>query len=358
MAHELDYSTGRAAIAYLAAGGIPWHKEGTPMPAGASLEAWRVGAGMGWEIKRADVQYVDTEGRVQTWTDRIVLFRSDTGAPLSVMGDGYREVQPSQVLDGFFSLSESQGWALETAGCLRGGRQFWALAKTGLESNGGDAHRLYMLISTSADGSLATSVIGTDVRVVCANTMGMALRGQKGATAKVRHNTAFDLKQIKRDLGLVDLDATWAAFRADMAQLADVRVSRTEASAIFSELLRPGTMGERQVRDLGAQSFSDLLTAPRALTANPGVRITDKAPRAIRGLADLETSYISAPGACPGTGYGVLQAVTHYVDHVRGSDYDSRMSSAWFGQGVAVKERARELVLAGDWRVESAGGAA
>jgi len=149
---------------------------------------------------------------------------------------------------------------------------------------------------------------------------------------------------------MVDLNATWDSFSSMMAGLKGIEVSQRESTAIFSELLRPGSIGEREVRDLGAEDFAGLLSAPRRTSGLPGIRETDKgAGRAIRGLEALTESYYQAPGACPGTGYGVLQGVTHYLDHVRGGD--DRRASAWFGQGAALKDRALDLIQdEGTWR--------
>jgi phage/plasmid-like protein (TIGR03299 family) len=357
MAHEIYINEqGAASMAYLLSGGVPWHKLGTGLPDDATDDQWRVASGMDWEIRRADVHYTDTDGQTRVMKDRLVLFRSDTGAALSVVSDRYKAVQPGQVLDFFRETAGGQGWNIETAGVLREGRQFWALARTPVEISGADETRLYTLFSTSADGSLATSVTGTAVRVVCANTLGMALRGSKGRELKIRHNTAFDPKTIQRELGMVDLDSTWAAFGDQMRKLAGVEVSRSDATRIFSELLRPGYLEQEReavvLQDVGAVDFAGLLSAPRRISGvSERIKVSDDGGRAIRGLMDLEESYISAPGACPGSGYGVLQGATHYLDHVRGGS--DRLASAWFGQGANLKDRAQELILSGDWRASA-----
>jgi hypothetical protein len=98
--------------------------------------------------------------------------------------------------------------------------------------------------------------------------------------------------------------------------------------------------------------FAGLLSAPRRISGvSERIKVSDDGGRAIRGLMDLEESYISAPGACPGSGYGVLQGATHYLDHVRGGS--DRLASAWFGQGANLKDRAQELILSGDWRASA-----
>ncbi len=47
-----------------------------------------------------------------------------------------------------------------------------------------------------------------------------------------------------------------------------------------------------------------------------------------------------------GTAWQLLNSVTQHVDHISGRSPDSRLSSAWFGQGNVLKSRARDLLLA------------
>lgn len=345
MAHEIyTNATGRASIAYL--GKTPWHGLGQSMNAGASMDDWRRACGFDWRILKAPVEYRDELGFSQTMAGRQVLYRSDTGAALSVMSDGYREVQPAQVLDFFADVCQSQAWTMETAGVLKGGAQYWALAKAGPGAyvNAADRHEMYMLLATSADGSLATLAQATDIRVVCKNTLRMSLRTAKGKAVKVYHSKTFDSRQVKADLGMVDFESSWQSFTRTMQRLGEVQVTRDEATAFFSNLLRPEKDRPAERANLAAKDFSGLLAAP--VGGGYTRAATDKDSRAIRGLAEIESSYYTAPGACPGTAYGLLQGVTHYLDHARGKDTDKRLSSAWFGQGAAMKETAFAQLLA------------
>lgn len=61
----------------------------------------------------------------------LAVYRSDTKAPLSVVSSRYQVVQPREVLEFYRDLTQVSGYSLETAGVLKGGRKFWALARTG-----------------------------------------------------------------------------------------------------------------------------------------------------------------------------------------------------------------------------------
>lgn len=347
MAHEIHMSaTGRASMAFAKAGGVPWHTLGQAMPESADMAQWSSACGFDWEIKRLPVEYRSPlTGEILRMEDRFVLARSDTGEAISVMSDRYKVVQPSQVLGFFSDVCQSQGWSMETAGVLKGGAQYWAMAKCGMDStvSGNDKHELYTLLATSADGSLATIAQGTSVRVVCANTLAMAMRSVRGQAVRVKHNTMFDTKSVQRELGMVDFEGSWSDFIETMRKLQQVPIGRHEATEFFSNLLRPPKDRKVEQEDLHADSFSALLGG-RVKAGAYAPAVEKGSDRAIRGLAELETSYYRAPGACPGTAYGVLQGVTHYLDHERGSD-SNRLSSAWFGQGAALKDQCMTLLL-------------
>ncbi len=347
MAHEIYLSqSGRASMAFARAGGVPWHTLGQAMPESADMAQWSAACGFDWGIKRLPVEYRSpVTGEILRMEDRYVLARSDTGEAISVMSDRYKVVQPQQVLGFFSDVCQSQGWSMETAGVLKGGAQYWAMAKCGMDASvsGNDRHELYTLLATSADGSLATIAQGTSVRVVCANTLAMAMRSVKGQAVRVKHNTAFDAKAIQRELGMVDFEGSWSDFIQTMRTLQQVPISRHEATEFFSNLLRPPKDRKAEQEDLHADSFSALLSG-KVKAGAYAPTVEKQSDRAIRGLAELETSYYRAPGACPGTAYGVLQGVTHYLDHERGAD-SNRLSSAWFGQGAGLKEQALNLLL-------------
>ncbi len=120
---------------------------------------------------------------IMPYEDQRVLYRSDTHAPLSVVSQRYQEVQPMEILNFYKDLTEQSGFELETAGVLKGGRKFWALATTGQSTalKGKDVSNGYILLATACDGTLATTAQFTSVRVVCNNTLAIALRGQNSS---------------------------------------------------------------------------------------------------------------------------------------------------------------------------------
>ncbi len=315
MAHLIE------TMAY--ANDVPWHGLGNPLPQNESIEVWQKAAGMDWSIKTGDVLYnvADDDGdlHVKTNHEAKVLFRSDTLAPLSVVSQRYKVVQPAQVLEFYRDLVSAGGFELETAGVLKGGKKLWALARTGQEVflKGNDHVKAYLLLATSCDGTLCTTAKFTSVRVVCNNTLEMATRNSTGAI-KVPHSTIFNANDIKRQLGL-GMNA-WGAFMESIKTLADRKIHKFEAMNYFVNVL-----GDAAV-PLAEQPNQKGLNSVHALFSGGGMG------------ADFASS--------SGTAWGLLNAVTQYVDHEkRARSIDHRLDSAWFGSGAAIKAKALEEAL-------------
>lgn len=120
------------SMAYV--GQQPWHGLGNQLMRNESVDVWAERAGMNWRIESSEVRFVTGKagiGAIHAFPDQKVLYRSDTKAPLSVVSARYQVVQPLEILDFYRDLTEVGGFELETAGVLKAGRKFWALAKTG-----------------------------------------------------------------------------------------------------------------------------------------------------------------------------------------------------------------------------------
>lgn len=320
MSHEIE------SMAY--AGQTPWHQLGNQLQRNQSIEEWANAAGMNWEILDAPVQYRSESkygGATHTFLDNRVLFRSDTKAALSVVSQRYRVVQPREVLEFYRDLTEISGFELETAGVLKGGKKFWALAKTGQETSikGVDTVKGYLLLATSCDGTLATVATPTTIRVVCNNTLTIALN-KEGNSVKVPHSTVFNPQAIKRQLGIAV--SQWDSFMYRMKSLSERKVKSHESMNYFLRVLCDNPSNSNAGAGQPQLANERALRKVQALYAGQG-----------RG-ATLSSS--------SGTAWGLLNAVTEFVDHERRSQsIDHRLDSAWFGHGLTIKQRALDAAL-------------
>ena len=300
-------------------GDTPWHGLGNQLPANQPIEVWQREAGMDWEILESEVLY-RADYKILPYADSKVLHRSDTGKALSVVSKRYQVVQPREVLGFYRDLVSVGGFELESAGVLKEGKKLWALAKTGQETllKGGDQVKAYLLLATSCDGTLATTAQFTSVRVVCNNTLQMAVGDSKGAV-KVPHSTSFDPKQVKQALGLGI--SAWDEFMGSMKQLTERKTNKFEAMNFLVEVLGDPSL------PLQEQPNQKALQTVYALYSGEG-----------KG---------STMASASGTAWGLVNAVTDYVDHSRRArSEDYRLDSAWFGQGAQIKQKAFEKAVA------------
>lgn len=305
-------------------GDTPWHGLGNRLTQKQPLEVWAREAGMDWRILEAPVRFnaggACSLDELQAFNEHKVLFRSDTHNPLSVVSQRYQVVQPMEILEFYRDLTEVSGFELETAGVLKGGRKVWALARTGQSGTlkGNDHINGYLLLATGCDGTLATTAQFTSVRVVCNNTLAIALNGKTGAV-KVPHSTKFDPQAVKRQLGVCVFG--WDSFMHRLKALSERKVKPAEAETYMRRVFAPdGQPGS-------VQASERLVAKALALYEGKG-----------RG---------SNLAAANGTAYGLLNAVTEYVDHerrARSTDY--RLDSAWFGAGANLKHKALEQAVA------------
>ena len=296
----------------------PWHGLGNKLAPQQPIEVWRQQAGMDWKIEESEVRYItgnNNLGVINAFPEQKVLYRSDTRSPLAVVSKRFKVVQPGEILEFYRDLTSQSGFELETAGVLREGRKFWALARTGQSTTlkGRDKVDGYLLLATACDGTLATTAQFTSVRVVCNNTLRVALGNNNGAV-KVPHRSEFDPEAVKRQLGITV--ASWDGFVARMKALVERPVDPDTVEGLLRRVLTyAGPDGRADI--VNEQALANV----RALYEGGG-----------RG-AMLPSSR--------GTAWGLLNSVTEYVDHHRRARSDDhRRDAAWFGQGAQLKQRA------------------
>lgn len=305
------------------AGEKPWHGLGNKLTTLQSIDVWKRQAGMDWMIEESEVRYITgnhTVGAIHTFPEQKVLYRSDTKRPLAVVSKRFQVVQPEEILEFYRDLTEHAGFELETAGVLKEGRKFWALARTGQTTTlkGKDQVNGYLLLATACDGSLATTAQFTSVRVVCNNTLQIALGDNRGAV-KVPHRSEFNADAVKQQLGITV--APWARFVAQMKDLVACPVDPDSVDGLLRRVLvYPGQAGKAPV-------------------------VNENAVRSVRVLYD-GSGRGAQLASSRGTAWGLLNSVTEYVDHHRRARSDDhRREAAWFGQGAQFKQRAWDELI-------------
>ncbi|AKZ64280.1 phage/plasmid-like protein TIGR03299 [Herbaspirillum hiltneri N3] len=290
----------------------PWHGLGNRLTEKQPIEVWAEQAGMNWKIRQSPVYFHSQERTSVLYPDHQVLFRSDTEQALSVVSSRYQVVQPREILEFYRDLTEAGGFELETAGVLKGGRKVWALAKTNQSAaiKRNDIVNGYLLLATACDGTLATTAQFTSVRVVCNNTLAVALTNGTGAI-KVPHSTAFNAETVKKQLDISV--SSWDRFIYRMKTLSERKVTNQEAENFIRRL------------------FNEIASTPNTVNGRAMKKVRELYDGGGRG-AELSSA--------KGTVFGLLNAVTEYVDHERRArSQDHRLDSAWFGAGAVLKQK-------------------
>jgi phage/plasmid-like protein (TIGR03299 family) len=232
---------------------------------------------------------------------------------------------------GFFQkLLDLGGFQMETAGALSHGRRVWALASVGdgAEVVSGDVVKPYLLLGTSYDGTMATIAKFTAIRVVCNNTITPAVnstsdeinKGYIKSAVRVLHSERFDADAVRMQLGIVANQ--FERFIVESRQLARQQMVFNDADLFVKELLKPYHTGKLDITDTKAYKRVIELWQGRAIGTNI-----------------LRASHVE------GSRWQMLNAVTQLVDHERGRSDNTRLESAWFGTGSALKNRALELLI-------------
>lgn len=295
----------------------PWHGFGEVLDHAPSVnDAIRL-SGLDWTVERVSLSGIDVPG-MQFGADHAAIVRTDTRDVLGIVGSRYTPVQ-NVAKFGFFDPIVSSGRAtLETAGALGRGEKVWILAKSvTAEVVPGDPVESYLLLAGSHDGTSAITVLPTGVRVVCQNTLGMALRG-KEKRFHVRHTASAERK------------------------LEDAGRVMAESEATFAETIeRWQFMAGRQI-DPEAYAKALVPDAPE------GTNNT----RRENARAAILKSYDQAPGAdkARGSAWAAYNAATHWISHERPSDKASEEDKAratWLpqGSGTQLRERAFKVAL-------------
>ena len=321
MAHEIDVSTGRPAV--FTTGTAPWHRLGvTVADAQTSEEAIRLAA-LDWAVEPWPL-VARRDGVEREVVGRVANVRADTGAVLGVVGHGYKVFQNKSAFDFFDALVNEKLAIYETAGSLKGGRYVWMLARLPktLRAAGDDEIRPYVLLANGHDGTRALRMIPTTIRVVCANTLNLAL-GRAAATEglTVYHTESLERRvaDAREKLGIITRRVD--EFEVQVQALARRPMSREDLTTFFTTL----------VADRAADTQKRMLAA---------------------FVANMDHATNDLP-AIRGTAWAAYNAVSQWADHqsvVRGKSEvqraDSRLHSIWFGTAAEFKSRAFDAALA------------
>ena len=268
---------------------VPWHGLGQiVMDAPNSEEALKL-AGLDWEVLPMPV-FTHTPGgdNLQTIHNTVCNVRSDNGYPLGIVSGQYRIVQNKEAF-AFTDELLGGGVTYETAGSLNYGKRVWLLAKMPSTYILDDEFVPYLVFTNGHDGKGAVKVAITPVRVVCQNTLNIALSGAKRMWS-VNHigRMEYKMEEAKKTLELT------ASYMGNLINTADKFVNKSiggKELVEFIEELIP------MPKDAGAQKEDNVIALRNELYLR-----YDQAP-------DLQKF--------KGTKWGVINAVSDFATHTK-----------------------------------------
>lgn len=320
MAHEVE------TMAYT--NEVPWHGLGNYVEDAPDVDAMIIRAGLDWTVELVPMmaaikRTVKTNGD-ERWSDysRPVrdfysLVRSSDGRVLDVVGSRYVPTQNREAFEFFREFVEAGDATMETAGSLKQGRYVWGLAnlREGFTLPGKDRVDGYLLVGIPHEQGKSLIIRTTKIRVVCNNTLTMALRDSSLPEFRMAHRRKFDGKMIAHAREVLGLAREQIVeFKENALKLKSMELAIEDVLKVVVPIMSPKTTAEqlRAMIDEGPDAYT---------------------PR----IAQVMGAYHNAPGADVGTGWGALNAITYYADHMASKTTDQRLTNAWFGKTARQK---------------------
>lgn len=290
----------------------------------------------GWDIRLVPVDLAGRSDREWFEVQRTNPFDQGTDT-LGIVGERYKVFQ-NEALFAFGDNILDGGGYWESAGSIKGGTQVFGSLAIDREviigaGDADDSVKTYLLVVTSHNGTTAVQALVTPVRVVCQNTLGMALGQKTRQSFKIRHTAKADerVAAARQALGLTH--AYLDVFEKEAQALYEVEVTRAQ----FDSLIE--TAYPKPEKDVKG-----------ALTKWETKRDT------LMGIWESKADGPKTMESITGTAWGALNALTERVDWYRmprqraGQDAPNVESTLAAASGFDAatnveKNRLRSLVL-------------
>lgn len=297
-------------------GEAPWHHLGIELKEVPTSEKAIVAAGLNWEVTK---EPLFTTNKILL-KDHYGIKRSDKDdhkSILGVVGKKYTPVQNINAFSFFDTIVSSKKAIYHTAGSLDKGKVIWILAKLpeGLSISSNDNVELYTLLMNRHDGKRSLIVQPTPIRVVCNNTLNMALSESKNRLT-FRHTTRVNEQMRMAALSLAHSLETFKTTKEVYQTISKVEVNTNSLSNYFDRILE----------------IEDIKKAKKSQISKKN-RLTEIF-EFDRSQNNLKPTYWIA-----------YNAVTYFVDHEMGRTEDKRLLNSWLGDGMALKKEALDTAL-------------
>lgn len=237
----------------------PWHyattKDRCKILADApnSAEALKL-AGLDWTVEQTPV-FMDDGTEIKNYKANV---RSDDKTVLGIVTNRYKIVQNADAFsftDAIVGETEDGVVRYETAGSLNGGKRVWLLAKMPTKKVLDDDVEPYMVFSNSHDGTGAIKICMSPIRVVCANTLNLALNtAQRSWSTKHIGNLDEKLAEARHCLGMANMYMD--ALNEEADRLANIKLDYEQINEILDQMF-PVTENDSDRKKANIQKVKD-----------------------------------------------------------------------------------------------------
>jgi len=327
-------------------GNKPWHGLGVEVNDDLTPLEMQEAAQLDWTVSKRPSYTLDSP----VWSEDVGIIQAENtfhivrdsdNRILSHCGRDYLPIQNKDVFEFFKRFTEAGHMTMETAGSLKDGGEIWGLAKISedFELAGDDLIKGYLLINQPHIVGKSMTIKLTPIRVVCNNTLTMAL-GQSGtASFRMPHVKEFGNDVIQAAENALGLSAAaMTEFRDNSIILSKAKAKHSDVLDYVGEIYQPTMIAEYRKEQLLRESGKALgMQEPLKEKLN-------KFPSLV--VEALEHSPGANLKSAKGTWWGALNAVTYVEDHLRESQTEGNaLHSAWFGAAANRKSKALALAM-------------
>jgi len=220
-----------------------WHKLGTVTEGALNSADAIVQAGLDWTVSTRGLMAYETGGLTTDFKslvevpDYYATVRDTDDSVLGVVGRRYTPIQNLECFNFMDTVVDDSDAYYETAGSLYGGKVVWMLLNLNKPAQvDEDITHNYLLLTNSHDGSSSLKGLTTPIRVVCANTLRLAINGQRNGFS-YRHTTNLKGK-VAQAKATLDLSYAYVdEFQVEMERLLDTEVTNEKFNEIMDKLM-------------------------------------------------------------------------------------------------------------------------
>lgn len=328
---------------YVKSDGVPWHGIGTALDNPPTMEEAIDASGLGWDTGLAPV-YAHIKGNYVK-TDRRAIYRTDTQEVLGIASEDYAPLnnrEAFQIADAVVSDLGIEA-RYTTAGDLFGGKQVFIVAKLpeDIIIGSNDRSEQYLLLRTGHDGGTSFDIVPTSVRVVCQNTLNLAL----GRAGQVRystfHNGDWDEKTKQIRMYFKESMARLSEFKDLGNKLVEIG-STAEAESDMIDALFPRVQVANVVNVRLSQPSDNPVDATWLVPAAQLAQWEKRRANKISIFKDVRKQE-------DGSLWGLLSSATGYADQARPGawkDPQVRLRSIMWRTSAQLKDKAMQVVEA------------